>query len=1367
MPLTTSRRSVWGARACVLLLCTLSAVATRPLPVSAAPPAPGSPSAQPSGGSAPALSWLAAPGAARYEVQVDDDPGFGSPYGGTVTTVNTTYVPTATLSAEANHWRVRSLDAKSQRSDWVTGTFDVPRVGTPSTTAPSDNAVLAQPGNPPLLTWTASAGADAYLVEVDADSDFVGAKTYSTKTTSLVVPDPLSVGDWFWRVTATKGKDHVSRPSAVARFVIDSIAPPVGVGPLNNQAVRDIVLDWDPMPGARTYDVQVATDEAFTDGDSMIAEVRGVKGTRYSPPTTFANTTYFWRVRAVDPDGQPTQWRHDRFTFTRDYPFTPRLVHPAAAGNEVVSGPLWLQWTPVRHASEYELWLGSDPNFSPNTFDVCRTAATTYTPGAVAVNLGSGLVQNRRSHELCRPQAGSTTYWKVRALDGPYSKGSSPYGVQSNFSEVQGFDYRPQVLTDLAPVGGASVDVPTLTWRSTTGAESYKLEIYDAAGSRMEHAETAATSYTPTTPLPPSGNPYEWRIRAYGVEGSSSLLYEKMHFQVSGTPPSGGGAALPPLTPTPGTPGLQEAPSLTWVPMPGAAYYTVDVGPASDPPHEQVWFGGERDNLFHSALLAFPGMTDTSQRLSQPGAYDWRVIAYGPDHKVLGTGPEARFTIEPLRGVTGHAVAVDGDHLTGAGTPCTVTSGACVVPSTPTLSWARDPHASYYLVYVSRDRSFTNLLEPETSMSATTNTMYTPTLANRAHTYDDRLAGEAYYWHVRPCRSSGICGPSPLSTPDSAQHSFRKESPRPGGLASSDPAGSEITFTWNDYLDDNLATVWPQTGERSNQAAKQYRIQVDEDPSFGLPLVDSRVVDQPTYTAPDLLYPEGTYYWRVQAIDSDDNGLLWSHVSSFTKRSPAVAALSPAGERAAADALTFRWTAQEFASGYDLEVYRANDGTHSAANRVVSKTGVKTTAYAHTVPLPPSSEPYLWRVRRVDAHGNKGPWSADVSFRVVSAVPAITAPADGGSQPATAPVVTWSAVPGAASYAASIRPVTGTGTTESATTGALGYAARTRFSTGSYLATITAKDLGGSDMGASTVAFSVDAGITALGPAQIHAPGGTGVGQTLTATDPVWNQPDVTNAYQWLRDGTAISGATGTTYTLTLKDLDKGVSLRVTGSRPNFDDGVSVSNVIGGSAGGALQATAVPLISGTATAGSTLKVSTGTWSQETPTLGYQWLRSGAPIPGATGATYRLTTQDAGQPVSATVLASKIGFTDGAVSAAAVMVAKLASTTTLALSSERVTTSKKPKKPKKSKKPARVSIGITVAVPGTPGPVGQVKVFDGAKALTTLTLVSTRNGRTTWTLPKLKKGKHKIKAVYLGTPSVAGSASKITKLYVVR
>ena len=43
------------------------------------------------------------------------------------------------------------------------------------------------------------------------------------------------------------------------------------------------------------------------------------------------------------------------------------------------------------------------------------------------------------------------------------------------------------------------------------------------------------------------------------------------------------------------------------------------------------------------------------------------------------------------------------------------------------------------------------------------------------------------------------------------------------------------------------------------------------------------------------IYPEGTLTWRVQAVDSDDNGLTWSSVETVTKASPRIVPTSPTG----------------------------------------------------------------------------------------------------------------------------------------------------------------------------------------------------------------------------------------------------------------------------------------------------------------------------------------------------------------------------------------------------------------------------------------------------------------------------------------
>ena len=67
------------------------------------------------------------------------------------------------------------------------------------------------------------------------------------------------------------------------------------------------------------------------------------------------------------------------------------------------------------------------------------------------------------------------------------------------------------------------------------------------------------------------------------------------------------------------------------------------------------------------------------------------------------------------------------------------------------------------------------------------------------------------------------------------------------------------------------------------------------------------------------------------------------------------------------------------------------------------------------------------------------------------------------------------------------------------------------------------------------------------------------VGKKLTAKPGSWSPAGVTFTYQWLRNGKAISGATGVKYKLKNKDKGKKISVRVTGSKPGYNSASATS----------------------------------------------------------------------------------------------------------------------------------------------------------------------------------------------------------------
>ena len=147
--------------------------------------------------------------------------------------------------------------------------------------------------------------------------------------------------------------------------------------------------------------------------------------------------------------------------------------------------------------------------------------------------------------------------------------------------------------------------------------------------------------------------------------------------------------------------------------------------------------------------------------------------------------------------------------------------------------------------------------------------------------------------------------------------------------------------------------------------------------------------------------------------------------------------------------------------------------------------------------------------------------------------------------------------------------------------------------------------------------------------------GSPAVGQTLSCSQGVWFNPAPTSyTYQWLRDGTVISGATSSTYVVVSGDLGHSISCTVTatnthGSTPATSNAVLIV---------ALPVnTSPPVISGATTIGATLTLtSPGVWSGS-PTYTYLW--SGARGSPNNGLTYVTVTADGGTSVTCQVTAT--------------------------------------------------------------------------------------------------------------------------------
>ena len=1065
----------------------------------------------------PKLTWSRPAGAVRFDVRIDNDSDFSSPSIETSTT-NTQLVPTKTLAGGQQYWQVCALATDNSRS-CSDSSFTVSAVKAPQPVSPlTGSTPLVQPEDPPLLKWAAVEGAEQYVVQVDKEADGVDVKEYKTRTLSLVVPDPLEATSYFWRVKAIRGSGVESAFSLWQEFSLTPLPAVQGITPVDFAAVEDVELSWNPVKGAAWYELQVALDSDFA---SLVDPAPGgftttvkVLGTRYSPPKTYDNNQYYWRVRAIDTNGNASPWPDQAGSFIRVWPDTPQTVFPADADHdsatkamqEFSSAPFF-QWTPVQHATQYEIQVGSNANFSPGTYQTCQVAGTTYTPQMFEVNNDTGSA-TVGSNEDCWIQPDTEFFWRVRALDLPFTKsGAIVPGVQGIFSESEQFVWHPQQGATFSPSGGETVDIPTLTWDFPMEADKYRVEIKNAFNQPVgSPVTTRATSYTPVNvpALDPAKGPFTWSVTAYDAQGPTtagepghraSLTYYNT-FNVSGQVPTTGAAALTPLSGLESDAPTVRAPALRWEPLEGAKTYQLYVGPAdSDEQPGPTFYGNSFDDAYGKPL-PYPAVTDTGTRFLSEGRYDWWVEAFDANGLKIGTGPEETFRIAGLAPVSGQSVAVDGETLASGGGCAAVKPALCDrLPATPVFSWKPVDGAAHYMLYVG-EGAFTNVVEPLTNVASVAGTMWTPTMSQLKSALKDNQANQAYHWFVRPCKSLKECGPNPISTPEVAVNQFRKVSPAvklvtglpAEQIANSDQATvstADITLDWEDYLTTSLNTTWTVTGEHGPQAAQWYRVQVDNDQAFTSPL-ETILVDQSRFTSSTKLYPEGILWWRVQAIDADGNDLPWSAPRFVKKVTDPITPEWPADGAVVSGNTNFEWQATSSTARYELEVWRGQITENDTSRRLFKATtgytdGVKQTAYTWDRPIPASSESYIWRVRRVDSNSqpNRGPWTVGGKFESRGALPTLVSPLANATVPSNGPLLTWDPVAGATSYVLEVRANGASYNWARVTTAATAWATDRVMSAGTWQWRVTAKDAGGADLGVTAWrAFTVPTSTT-------------------------------------------------------------------------------------------------------------------------------------------------------------------------------------------------------------------------------------------------------------------------------------------------
>lgn len=187
-------------------------------------------------------------------------------------------------------------------------------------------------------------------------------------------------------------------------------------------------------------------------------------------------------------------------------------------------------------------------------------------------------------------------------------------------------------------------------------------------------------------------------------------------------------------------------------------------------------------------------------------------------------------------------------------------------------------------------------------------------------------------------------------------------------------------------------------------------------------------------------------------------------------------------------------------------------------------------------------------------------------------------------------------------------------------------------------------------------------------------PGHALAGDTITCVPGTWT-PDGAKVYAWTSDGDVIGGATANTFVVTSNELGTDVKCTVevtisgvTGTAES-SNAVHVDSVPVAMSPPAATSTRTPSTS--ATTGDVLTCTPGVWSPDGPKT-YAWKRDGAPIAGATAATYTVAVADLDTDVTCTVRVTAAGETGSANSGAVSVIAAPANSVAPSISGAVVT-----------------------------------------------------------------------------------------------
>jgi hypothetical protein len=791
------------------------------------------------------FSWSPVVGAKTYQIQVSPNGQWDNNLVVDTDVKSTKYNTPINLDNGSYYWRVRAKDAKSPANNggWSTEfqfTRNWPQH--PDEIAPFYNGGATPFVGVPTLEWTPVPLASHYEVWIGDDQYFSPGSydvclTNRTKLTPYVRTQgaggepggcnwgpPTHGATYFWKVRAIDDVGDIVgiwselEPLDTWRFIYVGDLPTL-LTPANNTTVQTPTFTWTAVDNVQQYRITIKDSGGATVHTAL------TYATSYTPPALLdeADEPFQWYVTTVDGAGNPsvTPGSGSWFHFSLDPVTTDTSLDITSPANGASSVRMpKMTWDPYTGAAYYHVIYGP----SGGLYFINPLSGNTDLEYA-------GFTYSQL------PLAGGTYKYKIQAFDaGDVLLKTS---VEQTFTvtgplQLGSTDYLSPPRCTLIATCTTLADTPTIEWEPIAGAGAYEVTLASDAEftNEIKRYKTIFTTITPRESLldQQAGQAIYWFVRPcvdYNLARCGPSAQTNANDDASAFRKNSAAVELvspPQDDPNSAADNIANQITFSWT-----AYLTTNqnLNPAVDQEARSYKFeastAADFATIFDSVTVDQTTYTPFGKTYPEGPMY-WRVQAIDGSGNTLTKSPPRL-----VHKTSPKLIPTDPDHNS-------------TQPGVPYFAWTPQAFAATYLLEVYKNGD--TLFSPANKvLSATTKfSAWAPTTS---------LPSGVYAWRVRRNDADNRAGQWSIAQKFTLQADKPTLTAPPNGAT---VAANTLLFKWGGVA-----------------GAVQYRIEVAASCTFSAILYSQTTVM--TSWAPITAYADGTYCWRVKALDAAGNAL--------------------------------------------------------------------------------------------------------------------------------------------------------------------------------------------------------------------------------------------------------------------------------------------------------------------------------------------------------------------------------------------------------------------------------------------------------------------------------------------------------------